>query len=85
MTCVIFDEKQTLPKRKTEIIGTIIELMMDRSTLKDGCKSSELDNLDSLLCALGKRSWEALQKDIGQLLLIQVIIYCPELYYYILK
>ena len=76
MTCVIFDEKQSLPKKKTEIIGTIIELMMDRSTLKHfGSKSSELHHLDSLLYALGKESWNALHKDIGQLLLIQVIFY----------
>ena len=74
MTCVIFDEKQSLPKKRTEIIGTIIQLMMDRSTLKHfGCKSSGLQKLDSLLYALGEQSWTALQKDIGQLLLIKVI------------
>ena len=84
MTCVIFDEKQSLPKKKTEIIGTIIQLMMDRSTLKHfGCKSSELQQLDTLLYALGEQSWNALQKDIGQLILMQVIFYCPNLYYYI--
>ena len=78
MICVIFDEKQTLPKKKTEIIGTIVELMMDRSTLKHfGCKSLELEHLDSLLYALGELSWIALQKDIGQLLLIQVIFTVP--------
>ena len=81
MTCVIFDEKQTLPKKKTEIIGTIIQLMMDRSTLRHfGCKSSDLKHLDSLLYALGEHSWKALREDIGQLLLIQVISYCPNLY-----
>ena len=81
MTCVIFDEKHSLPKKKTEIIGTIIELMMDRSTLKHfGCKSADLHCLDSLLYALGEQSWKALQKDIGQLLLMQVIFYCPNLY-----
>ena len=77
MKCVIFDEKQSLPKKKTEIIGTIIELMMDRSTLKHfGCKSSELQHLDSLLWALGELSWAALRKDIGQMLLMQVVFYC---------
>ena len=80
MICVIFDEKQNLPKKKTEIIRTIVELMTDRSTLKHfGCKSLELEHLDSLLYASGKQSWNALQKDIGQLLLIQVIFYCPNL------
>ena len=73
MTCVIFDEKQSLPKTKTEIIRTIIELMMDRSTLKHyGCKSSDLEHLDTLLETLGKISWTALQNDIGQLLLKKV-------------
>ena len=82
MTFVIFDEKQSLPKRKTEIIGTIIELMMDRSTLKHfGYKSVDLQCLDSLLYALGEQSWTALRKDIGQLLLIQVIYFLlPNLY-----
>ena len=75
MTCVIFDMKQSLPKQKTEIIRTIIELMMDRSTLKHfGCKSSELKHLDTLLFKLGEISWKALQNDIGQLLLIQVMV-----------
>ena len=79
MTCVIFDEKQSLPKKKTEI-GTIIQLMMDRSTLKHfSYKSSEMEHLGSLLYALGKQSWNALQKDIGQLLMKQVVHYCPNL------
>ena len=79
MTCVIFDEKQSLPKKKIEIIGTIIKLMMDRSTLKHfGCKSTDLQCLDSLLYALGEQSWTALRKDIGQLLLIQVIFFPSE-------
>ena len=75
MTCVILDEKQLLPRKKTEIIRTIIELIIDRSTLKHvECKSSELKHLDSLLHTLGEVSWKALQNDIGQLLLIQVIL-----------
>ena len=73
MICVIFDKKQFLPKTKTEIIRTIIQLMMDRSTLKHfGCKSSELKQLDNLLEMLGKISWTALQNDIAQLLLKKV-------------
>ena len=73
MICVIFEEKESLPNRKTEIIRTIIELMMDRATLKHfECKSSEIKNLDSLLYALGEFSWKALQNDVGQLLLIKV-------------
>ena len=73
MICVIFDEKQSLPKTKTEIIRTIIKLMMDRSTLKHfGCKSQDLKQLDNSLEILGKISWTALQNDIGQLLLKKV-------------
>ena len=80
MACVIFDEKKTLPKKITEIIGTIMELMMDRSTLKHfGCKSSNLEHLDSLLYVLGEHSWKALRRYIGQLLLTQVILYFPNL------
>ena len=76
MVCVLYDENQFLPKKKTEIIRTIIELMMDRSTLRHfHCKSSDLNHLDSLLYTLGEQSWKTLQKDIGQLLLIQVILY----------
>ena len=75
MTCVIFDEKKSLPRSKTEIIKTIIQLLMDRSTLKHfGCKSSELKHLDSLSCTLGEFSLTALQKDTGQLLLAKVVI-----------
>ena len=76
MICVIFDEKQSLPKTKTEIIRTIIQLMIDRSTLKHfGCKSLDVKNLDNLLEALGKISWQSLQNDVGQLLLKRVKLF----------
>ena len=73
MVCVVFDERQSLPKTKTGIVQIIYELAMDRSTIKAfGCKSSEVRNLDGLLYALGEFAWKALQNDIQQLLLIKV-------------
>ena len=76
MTCVIFAEKKSLPKTKTGIIGTISELMMDRSTMKSfGCKSSQLKHLQELLDQLGELAWQALQKDSKQFLLRKVRIF----------
>ena len=73
MVCVVFDERQSLPKTKTGIVQIIYELAMDRSTMKTfGCKSSDVRNLDHLLNALGEFAWKALQNDIQQLLLIKV-------------
>ena len=34
MTCVIFEEKQVLPQRKTDFVRIIFDLCMDRTTLK---------------------------------------------------
>ena len=73
MACVIFNQKESLPKSKTDIFDTIFELLMDRTTLKTfGCKSGEIANLDELLCRLGELFWKALQNDIQQLLLNKV-------------
>ena len=73
MVCAVFTEKNSLPKTKTGIVKIIIELIIDRTTLKTfGLKSSELEHLETWLEILGKFSWEALQSDIGQLLLNKV-------------
>ena len=73
MTCVIFDEQNALPPTETEIIGSVFRMLMDRSTLKTlGCKSSEIPNIEELLYTLGRFSWDAFQKDVGQLLLSKV-------------
>ena len=73
MVCVVFDERQSLPKTKTGIVQIIYELAMDRSTMKAfGCKSSDLRDLEGLLYTLGQFAWKALQKEIQQLLLIKV-------------
>ena len=70
MAVVVFVEKKSLPKTKTEIYKTIFRLAMDRTTLKTfGCKSAEISKLEDLLYTLGEFSWKALQEDVQQLLL----------------
>ena len=49
MTCVVFSEKKELPKSKTELVKTVFELSMDRTTLKLlNKKSQDVDNIDIL-------------------------------------
>ena len=75
MVCTVFFEKKSLPKTRTENVGTIFRLAMDKSTLKTfGTRSAEVRDLDSLLHILGEISWSCLQKDIQQLLIFKVII-----------
>ena len=77
MTCVVFDEKNELPKRKTELVRTIFELSMDRTTLKIfNKKSQNVENIDTLLNTLGNFSWQSLQNDVKQLLLDKVRLFC---------
>ena len=57
MACAIFDEKGDLPKTKTHIIGSVFELSMDRTTLKENnfdVISSDIADLQSTLLVLGK-------------------------------
>ena len=76
MVCVVFSEKESLPKTTTSLMTTIFEMIMDRSTLKKfGLKSSQLKELEALLYTLGEFSWKALQSDFQQLLLIKVTEY----------
>ena len=75
MTCQLFDEKKYLPSTRAEIIGSIFQLSMDRTTLKKhnfGVKSNEIEQLHSMLFVLGKFSWRALQNDIQQFLIDKV-------------
>ena len=73
MTVVVFLEKKSLPRTKTEIYKTIFKLVIDRTTLKTfGCKSEAISKLEDLLYRLGEFSWNALQDDIQQLLLKKV-------------
>ena len=71
MACTVFFEKKSLPKTRTEIVGTIFRLAMDRSTLKTfGTRSEEVRELDNLLYILGEISWSCLQKNVQQLLIL---------------
>ena len=73
MGCTVFISNMSLPNSKTKLYGDIFHLIMDRTTLKTfGCKSGDVPNIDQFLSILGKLSWEALQKDTGQLLLNKV-------------
>ena len=73
MTVVVFVEKKSLPKTKTEIYKTIFQLVIDRTTLKTfGCKSADIAKLEDLLYRLGEFSWNTLQDDFQQLLLKKV-------------
>ena len=73
MICVLYEENKSLPDSKTKIYETIRELAMDRTTLKTfGCKSSKVKYIAQKTSILGKFAWEALQKDIQQLLLNKV-------------
>ena len=73
MSCTVFISNMSLPHSKTKLYGDIFDLIMDRTTLKTyGCKSSDIPHIAQLLSILGKLSWEALQKDTGQLLLNKV-------------
>ena len=73
MACALFEENQTLPESRTDIFRTILELVIDRSSLKRfNYKASCLEKFDSMLETLGKLAWEALQQDVRQLLINKV-------------
>ena len=75
-SCLVFQEHSSLPKTRTEIYKEIFRLLIDRSAEKDeSVKDLDKDSLDNLLDILGKASWEALQKDTGELLLIKVNVF----------
>ena len=75
MVCVLYSENRSLPKTRTKLFHTIYKLIVDRSTIKTfGCKADEVEQLESMLFTLGQFAWEALQNDVGQLLLNRVNI-----------
>ena len=76
MICVLYEENKSLPDTRTKIYETIRELAMDRTTLKTfGCKSTEVKDINKMTSVLGKFAWEALKRDIQQLLLNKVHSY----------
>ena len=68
MTCVVYDEKQILPNRKTDLVKTIVEVSMNRTALKIINRKSQ-DMQSNEIIFLGKFSWQSLQSDVKQLLL----------------
>ena len=75
MICVLYEENRSLPDTRTKIYETVRELVMDRTTLKTfGCKSSQVKSITKMTCVLGKFAWEALKRDIKQLLLNKVFL-----------
>ena len=75
-SCLVFQEHNSLPKTQTEIYQEIFKLLTDRSTEKDeSLQNLNKHSLDDLLEILGNGSWEALQKDTGELLLNMVNIF----------
>ena len=75
-SCLVFQEHNSLPKTRTEIYQEIFRLLIDRSAEKDeSVKDLNKDSLDDLLDILGEASWEALQKDTGELLLNKVNVF----------
>ena len=73
MICVLYEENRFLPDTRTKIYETVRELAMDRTTLKTfGCKSSQVENINKMTSVLGKFAWEALKRNIQQLLLNKV-------------
>ena len=61
------------PKTKTQLIGALFKLSMDRKSLKiAGVKLSEVENIQEILNVLGELSWKALQNNHDQLRLSKV-------------
>ena len=71
MTCVVYDEKEMLPNKKTELVKIIFEMYMNRTILKlSSRKSYDIESIELLL--LGNFSWQSLQNDVNQLSLNKV-------------
>ncbi len=71
MICAIYNTESSIPDSITQLIQTVVHMTISRTTLKlFGKTASEIDNLDVLLCKLGKVAWSALQR---QSLLMKVV------------
>ena len=68
MLCVLYHAKETLPKRKTDIVFGIIKMYVNRAKQR----FPEVGKFEQLLFKLGKLSWEALQRNTKQLLINKV-------------
>ena len=73
MSCLVFTDKESLPKTQTELFSIARDIIIDRTTLKTfGKVSSELEELESWLEELNSMSWLALKSKERQLLLDEV-------------
>ena len=73
MVCVLFQSTQKLPKSQTEVVANIMEMYMDRSSIKHfGRKTKDIAGLENLLYRLGELSWASLKRNRKQLLLQKV-------------
>ena len=62
MTLQLQGKLQSVPKGKTEIISKIMQMCMDRATMRHiGKKSGEIANLEQMLCCLGELFWSSPQ------------------------
>ena len=73
MVSVIYIEKNVPLKTKTEVLCTVLEMILTRASMKSfDCPPSELKDLETWLRILGQMSWKSLQKDVRQHLLDKV-------------
>ena len=74
MVCVLYFKEKKLPRSHTAIIDKIVELLLDRSTLKHfGAKCRQVPGLRAKLYQLGELAWKTLKSKTRQLLLPQVL------------
>ena len=73
MASVIYIEKNISLKTETEVLCTVLEMILIRASEKSfDCPPSELKDLETWLKILGEMSWKSLQKDVRQHLLDKV-------------
>ena len=75
LSCIVYSEKNKLPRTKTDIYETIFDIMIDRTAYKNFSPGLHADlkfMIDPILDALGEAAWAALQNDESQLILIKV-------------
>ena len=69
MICFIYEENQSLPRNRADILKTLYKLLGDRSAVK--VSGNICDEHDNMLSKLGKLAWEALKAN--ELILNKVI------------
>ena len=75
MVCVLYFREQKLPTSHTAIIDRIIEMILDRSALKQfGTKWRQIPGLEAKLYQLGELVWKTLKSKTRQLLLLKVFL-----------